>query len=299
MKISPEILEGIIRKVISESKKIKLIQFRDEYFESIRYTCSESYLRTVKSSFNQLLNYTDNIPLQNLDVKSAEGFFNKNYKRSKYAAALYHRTLKAAFNKALNWDYISVNPFAKIKIPRLQNEKPKFICFKELETILHFAPDNLKDLYEFAFLTGLRLSEIINLKWSNVDLTEKVIQVGDNRFTTKSKKIRIVPLCGKAYKLLSGRSIHNNKAFVFGKSGSTFPFTTNYVSKKFKQAVRLAGADDKIHFHSLRHSFASDLVNKGVPLYHIKELLGHSSIAVTEIYSHPDLKFLHDAVNKL
>ena len=82
-------------------------------------------------------------------------------------------------------------------------------------------------------------------------------------------------------------------------SGSTFPFTTNYVSKKFKQAVRLAGADDKIHFHSLRHSFASDLVNKGVPLYHIKELLGHSSIAVTEIYSHPDLESLHEAVNKL
>lgn len=302
MNVTKEILEGIIRKVLSESKSVTLIQFKEEYIESIKHTHSVSYLKSVRFSFDQLIKHCDNIQLQKIDVKTVDGFFNKNYKRAKYSAALYHRTLKAAFNKAQDWDYISNNPFMKIKIPRHQIERPKFICYDELNTILQFVSDHLKGIYELAFLTGLRLSEIINLKWTNVNLDEKVLQIGDSQFTTKSKQIRFVPLSGKAYKILLNKSINvkkNKTGFVFCKIGNSYPFTANYISKQFKKASRQAGVDEKVHFHSLRHSFASNLVKRGVPLYHIKELLGHSSVAVTEIYSHLNIESLHEAVNKL
>jgi site-specific recombinase XerD len=81
------------------------------------------------------------------------------------------------------------------------------------------------------------------------------------------------------------------------KDGSKY--CGNYVSRKFKGACIAAGIEKEIHFHSLRHSFASNLVQNGVPLYTIKELLGHSSISTTEIYSHLNMDSLREAVKKL
>lgn len=75
-------------------------------------------------------------------------------------------------------------------------------------------------------------------------------------------------------------------------------YTGDHISQSFKRACKAAGFDDAIHFHSLRHSFASNLVQKGVPLYTIKELLGHSSISTTEIYSHLNLETLREAIAK-
>jgi integrase/recombinase XerD len=80
------------------------------------------------------------------------------------------------------------------------------------------------------------------------------------------------------------------------KDGSKY--CGNYVSRKFKNACIAAEMNEAIHFHSLRHSFASNLVQKGVPLYTIKELLGHSSISTTEIYSHLNMDSLREAIKK-
>src|ERR1035438_3080506 len=98
-----------------------------------------------------------------------ENYIISTFKRSKYTAALYFRTQKAAFSKAVDWDYISVNPFNKIKLPRFQKNKPQFINQGDLDIILsHVTSDQLKGIYQFAFFTGMRLSEIVNLKWNNV-----------------------------------------------------------------------------------------------------------------------------------
>ena len=295
-----QLLEELIRKVVSENKDITLMKFKDEYIEAIRYTHSEAYLRTVKASFNQLLKFTDNVPLIRCEVKLIEKFVNKTFQRSKHAAALYYRTLKAAFNKAVDWNYIPSNPFHKIKLPRIQKNRPEFIDFSQLKEILKYTPAEIKEVYEFAFFTGMRLSEIINLRWINVNLKENIIQVGDKDFITKGKKIRTLPMCNQAYIILQNRFpkiIKHNRDFVFCKKNG-FPYSADYISKRFKKGVRKAGLNDKVHFHSLRHSFASNLIKEGVSIYSLKELLGHSSIAVTEIYSHLDMSSLRIAVNK-
>ena len=86
--------------------------------------------------------------------------------------------------------------------------------------------------------------------------------------------------------------------YVFCK-GKGVKFTGDYFSKRFKSACIKAGIDKSIHFHSLRHSFASNLAQKGVSIYKIKELLGHSSISTTEIYSHLNLDSLREAIKTL
>ncbi|NCS90569.1 MAG: tyrosine-type recombinase/integrase [Ignavibacteria bacterium] len=86
--------------------------------------------------------------------------------------------------------------------------------------------------------------------------------------------------------------------YVFAKSNGE-PFTGDYFSKRFKRACKSAGIDKSIHFHSLRHSFASNFAQKGINLYTIKELLGHSSITTTEIYSHLNMDSLKEAIETL
>jgi site-specific recombinase XerD len=169
----------------------------------------------------------------------------------------------------------------------------------------------------------MRLDEIVNLKWKNIDLENRVITVGDDNFTTKGRNQRFIPMSEEAREVLVRRRARKNplcpvdisppnqvrdkllkkggeflNAFVFCKVNGE-KFTGNYFSRKFKKACIAVGLDSTIHFHSLRHSFASNLVQKGVPLYTIKELLGHSSISTTEIYSHLNMEALREAIKKL
>lgn len=171
----------------------------------------------------------------------------------------------------------------------------------------------MKDFVVFAFYTGMRLNEIINLSWKNVDLSKRIITVGDDKFLTKGRNQRFIPICEEAEKaienlelriqnekkkIISIKYLNYNRNFVFCKSNGE-QFTGDYISKRFKLACKAAGLDNAIHFHSLRHSFASNLVQRGIPLYTIKELLGHSSISTTEIYSHLNMETLREAIKKL
>ncbi|MGE5804960.1 MAG: site-specific integrase, partial [Ignavibacteria bacterium] len=109
-----------------------------------------------------------------------------------------------------------------------------------------------------------------------------------DEFLTKSKKERIVPMNEKVRTILINRfnsPFHQPDNFVFYRiKGRKLDHQT--ISKQFKDAVRKAKLNDKIHFHSLRHSFASALAQRSVSLFIIKELLGHEDLATTQIYSH-------------
>jgi site-specific recombinase XerD len=145
----------------------------------------------------------------------------------------------------------------------------------------------------------------VNLRWKNVNIAERYIVIGDDEFTTKGRSQRTIPLCEEALKIIMNCELGimndastplSNREYVFAKENG-MPFSGDYISKKFKKGCRLAGVSEKIHFHSLRHSFASNLVIRDVSLYKIKELMGHSSITTTEIYAHLNLKGLRDAVS--
>ena len=158
--------------------------------------------------------------------------------------------------------------------------------------------NTLQKLFSFAYYTGCRLGEIVNLRWKHIDLNRKQLTVGDDDLHTKNKRTRTIPICEFLYsKLGKPGFLDDSDRYVFAKSNG-FPFNRDYVSRTFKKIVRKASLSEKVHFHTLRHSFASNLALKGVPLIVIKELLGHSSIVTTQIYSHSDLDSLQKAIGK-
>ena len=327
---------------------VTLRVFIDEYSNLIDQNRSKAYHISVMSSFKHLTEYFGNQKsIDSIGFKDVESFvlyLRKNISKPNTSSRgegyrVYYRTLKTAFNKAVEWGYIKENFFIKIKLPKKQKLAPIFINSDQLLVICDWIKNEVvKDIVVFAFYTGMRLNEIVNLRWKNVDLQNRVIIVGDESFTTKGRNQRYIPICEEVFEILVRREGSNVKSetrsvngsiphdskpvtrlirlnqtvgnplttgslrvtngFVFCKENGN-RFTGDYISKRFKLACKAAGVDQSIHFHSLRHSFASNLVQKGVPLYTIKELLGHSTISTTEIYSHLNMDSLREAVEKL
>jgi integrase/recombinase XerD len=288
-------------------KSVRAKKFADEFIEITTLSCSKGYiLRSVKPAFKHLMLHFGNIELGKISAFLGERFLLSHYQKSKHSALLYHRVFKAAFNKAVTWNYIESNPFVGFKLPKIQLRTPKFISMEELEHICDCTDREIfKDIFRFAFLTGMRCGEIINLTWDNIDLNNNSIQIGSESFITKSRKIRFIPIANPVKEiLLDHPPLHLSlKSFYVFNKGNGVPYRADYLSKKFKRAVRSARLSEDIHFHSLRSSFGSLLLQKGVSISVISKLLGHSSISVTEKHyaslSFNNLVDAMDPINKL
>jgi site-specific recombinase XerD len=297
----------LIAEIFNQTNKIEVVTLRvfaDEYCNFIKQNRSAAYHISVTISLNHLTNFFGKQrSIQSLGLKDLENFITNLQQKVKKGYRVYYKTLKAAFNKAIEWGYLKENNFLKVKLSKKQRVNPAFLNGDQLSVICdRLENEVVKDIAVIGFYTGMRLNEIVNLTWRNVDLTARIITVGDERFTTKGRNQRYVPICKEALtSVLSQRErkseIPIGNTYVFCK-GNGKPFTGDYISKKFKRACKAAGVDKAIHFHSLRHSFASNLAQKGVSLYVIKELLGHSSISTTEIYSHLNMDSLREAIGK-
>ncbi len=162
-----------------------------------------------------------------------------------------------------------------------------------------------KDLVLLAVGTGLRLGELAALRWSAVDFETGFLTVRSGEgFRTKSGHERAVPLAGDAQEVLLRLSSEREDDLdgPVVTYGDGRPIVAKYASKRFKRYVRLAKLPEQIRFHSLRHTCASWLVMRGVPLLIVQQILGHSSIQVTERYAHlaPDVMkaAMHQAFGK-
>jgi len=154
-----------------------------------------------------------------------------------------------------------------------------------------------------AFMSGMRLGELAALKWSDVDLEHGIIQVRrslwrEKEGSTKSGRNRYVPVNLFLAEVLKrhGRGKEPN-ARVF-LSGSHDTLTCNSHRKPFARVINRANLK-RIRFHDVRHSFASQLVMKGVPIRVVQELLGHSTVQMTERYSHLAPSATREAVEVL
>jgi site-specific recombinase XerD len=288
---------------VKEIKSIRLFDFRNEYLSHVAQTKSKSYRNSIVLSFSQFSGSVGNILLNDISTRIVDQFISKVYSNSPYAARLYYATLKAAFSKAVQWNYLNENPFKKIKTPKLPKSFPVFISETELIKILNNTKTQLlKDIFTTAFYTGMRLNEILNMKWNWIDFKQNIITVKNSEeFKTKNKRERIIPIHNKVHSILKNHLPLNkqsaNELIFYRKKG--IRLNGEFISKQFKKAVRSAELNENIHFHSLRHSFASALVQRGISLYAVKELLGHEDIKTTQIYSHLQKKNLMQAINLL
>jgi len=284
------------------NRQILLKEFYDEYLTHAQFNLSSKSVLSIKQAFKPFLQFFSPIrPLDTIKLIDVEKFVVKIRSSAPAGYLVYVRTLKAAFNKAKAWSYLNDNAFEKLKLKRVQKVKEDYLSSDDVNIIVGCAESNLiKNVIVFAYNTGMRLSEIVFLEWTSVNLNKKIITVGSERFVTKSKKIRHIPMNETVHQLLISirPTEKQNRKFVFGKTASMH-YTSDFFSKKFKEAFKKTGIKTDYCFHSLRHGFASRLAQLGVPIITISKLLGHSSISTTMIYSTVNLDDLRQGIEKL
>ncbi|MFC1569123.1 tyrosine-type recombinase/integrase [bacterium] len=178
-----------------------------------------------------------------------------------------------------------------ISAPRYFTE----LQFQKIIEAIDFIP--LKEIVIFAANTGVRISELINLEWTDVNFHKMTIRIANKEdFHTKSKRERNLPLNEAAYDVLSGLPRKSNYIFcrLDGKKRDK-----HFICRSFKATLREIGLGDGFSFHSLRHTFASQLVQKGVSLYMVQKLMGHANITTTEIYAYLAPETFHKIVGVL
>jgi integrase/recombinase XerD len=292
---------SLLNNNCSPQKAVSILEYYAGYFKYVASAHSAKYAKSVTTSFNNLFRYFErNKILSEISVMDWELFFLHQKRRSPKGVEVYFRTLKAAFSKAVEWKILSENPLGKIKLQKRQKEEQKVITLDELNKIVSAIENTqIRDLTKTAYNTGLRLSELINLKVKNIDLEERFLTVGDESFNTKSKKVRLVAICDEALKVLKLKCERKKpEDLLFGKT-KKIPYSPDYVSRTFKRAVRNTKLKDQIHFHSCRHTYATRLANSELPLSITQKLLGHSDISTTMLYVHVNKDDLKRSINVL
>jgi integrase len=209
------------------------------------------------------------------------------------------RTLRAFFRTAVRWKLLEKTPF-DIQLVRVPETQPVFLTKDDLLKLIAAIKQLwLREVVIFAVSTGLRRGEIANLKWNQIDLQRKLMFIENSpTFKTKTGKRRILPLNDTAIYLLKSKEGKEISEYVFSLNGK--PIYANWITHLFKGYVKKSNlSNQNIHFHSLRHSFASWLAQSGTSVYVIKDLLGHSDVKTTQIYSHLQPELLHSEVNKI
>ena len=188
--------------------------------------------------------------------------------------------LKRLFNVAEQWGlYQGRNPVKGIRFLAEDNLKLRTLSEKEEAALIECCSPYLQDLVVFAVHTGLRLGEILNLKWEEVDLENGVVKM----LVQKNRRMLEVPLNEKALAVVVGWHGLRKCEYVFYNPETGGQWKDLWLG--LKKDCRRAGIND-VTWHTFRHTFASRLTRAGADLVTVKELLGHSSVSVTMRYAH-------------
>lgn len=201
--------------------------------------------------------------------------------------------------------YANSNPFLAIKIPHQKNKLPDYLFEDEIDILMNCFDLNddfeyrNRTMFETMYGCGLRVSEIANLKISDVDYGNQVLHI-----VGKGSKARIVPFYETINDLLKNyisnirpKYVNNEHEFVFvNKNGKKL--TTRGIEYILDKTIVSHGLTMQVHPHTLRHSFATHLLDAGVDLRVVQELLGHANLSTTQIYTHITMEHLRETYDK-
>ncbi|MGD8451267.1 MAG: tyrosine recombinase XerC [Phycisphaerae bacterium] len=238
-----------------------------------------------------------NRKLLEVDTEVVRGFLgqlrDRNYCKSTVARKL--ATLRSFYKFLVRRTYLSNNPVAPIRTPKQDKRLPKCMDVEAIDRLLS-NPDTTtllgardRAMLETLYSTGLRVSELVSLNLADVDLNNNVIRVRG-----KGKKQRVIPLGPGAVKAIihcldmrrndpRGAQFDQEALFV-NKHGQRL--STRSVRRKLDKYLLEAGLDLSISPHTLRHSFATHMLQRGADLRSVQEMLGHQSLSTTQIYTH-------------
>ncbi|MBU1374005.1 MAG: tyrosine-type recombinase/integrase [Bacteroidetes bacterium] len=276
---------------------LKYLQYEKRYSQHtlIAYKKDLSqYYQFLKSSENEILtanhhtirSWMVNLMDENIDARSI------NRKIS---------ALRSFYKFLIKENFLTENPVIKVQTPKVAKKLPTFIPDEKLNSLLDsensFSDDfsGLRDkmVIELLFGTGIRLSELLNLTINSVKAQERTIKV-----LGKRNKERIVPVNQSLFSLIENYNLEKNKQefsnnsnllIVTNTGAAAYPKLIYRLVQKYLSTISTL---DKKSPHVLRHSFATSLLNKGADINAIKELLGHSNLAATQVYTHNSIERL-------
>ena len=213
-------------------------------------------------------------------------------------------TLRSFYKFLVKRGLVESNPVMLVRTPKQERKLPRILEYEEVKRLLETPPADSwlgardRAIMETLYSTGIRVSELVALNMGDIDFLGEVIHVRG-----KGKKERIAPIGTSALQAIqhymefrNKRSQSNpdfdTKVLFVNKHGGRL--STRSVRRKMDKYLKMAGLDPNISPHTLRHSFATHMLNNGADLRSVQELLGHQSLSTTQIYTHLNTKKLKD-----
>lgn len=263
---------------------------------------SKNTLSAYQSDLMAFFDYLENKKLDELKRKDFSSY-TKHLARNEINPSTITRkiaSIKGFFRYLCHKRIIKTNPSISITPPKLPKKLPKVLTKNELETILKKNLDILDyAILELLYSAGIRVSELTELELKNIDIAQQIIKVFG-----KGSKERIVPIGQKCIKILKKylkkRELialkYNSKPYLFLDSNGK-----KITRQKVYKIIHSLGNDiDKnISPHTIRHSFATHMLENGADLRVVQELLGHASIVTTQLYTHISKKTLREVYFKI
>ncbi|MBX9785488.1 MAG: tyrosine-type recombinase/integrase [Chitinophagaceae bacterium] len=261
-----------------------------------------AYQDDLELFFQYVNNTFDNPALKEVTASFIRSWLAFQKEKGDTAKTISRRisTLKSFFKYQLRMQVLDASPMTTILSPKLNKRLPSFVEEKNLATLFEYVefPDNWEGMMNrFVLLlfysTGMRLSELVNMKENQVDLSKNNLKI-----LGKGNKERLIPINDELRQAVE-EYLHA-KSQKFGRAAMANlllnekgkPLHPRYVQTKVKFYLSLITTAQKKSPHVLRHSFATHLMNNGADLNAVKELLGHSSLAATQIYTHNTIEKL-------
>tara|TARA_B100001094_G_scaffold310308_1_gene344769 strand:- start:2128 stop:3021 length:894 start_codon:yes stop_codon:yes gene_type:complete len=290
---------------MSWKKSIKEFKSYLRIERSLSDNTIDSYLRDIQ----KLSNFSEEKDLNELQITKAEvKEFIAEINKEGISARSQSRIIsgiKAFYKYLILEDYLKVNPTELIESPKIGVKLPDTLSIEEIDSLIsaidltHPQGERNRAILEVLYSCGLRVSELTNLKLSNIRFKEGYVKV-----VGKGNKERFAPIGSSAIKFLNIylNEIRNHQDIQKGSEDIVFlnrrgnKLTRVMIFTIIKQLAEKIGMKKKISPHTFRHSFATHLIEGGADLRAIQEMLGHESITTTEIYTHLDREYLREAI---
>ena len=261
-----------------------------EYLEYAEVSKATSTLKTDTSRIEKhLLPFFSGLPIQSITPQLVDRYKAKRVREGAAPKTVNNELLNLShmMKMAIRWNYADRNVVTDVEKLKVPKNPPRFLSREEIECLIVAARNShIYPLIVTALHTGMRKSELLNLQWSDIDFAMHSVTVQCKEdWHTKNYKARVIQMTPVLYRVLSEyatQSAEHHCEYVFTFKGEAI---RQDVRRSFGRVVRSANLEG-VTLHTLRHTFASQLVMAGVPLRDVQELMGHQSYNTTLRYAH-------------
>lgn len=279
-------------------------EFKSFLFVDKKY--SENTINSYLNEYDKFSNFFNNKDVSKITTDELEEYLSYLKKNNLSSRSISHNisVIRTLYKFLLINKYIEKDIAVFLELPKLKKALPKVLTIEEVDKLLDISLTNEfsyrnKAMLELMYATGLRVSELVNLKLNDIDIDSCLVKT-----MGKGSKERIIPLGDYALFYLK-EYVYKYRTLMMKDKIHDYIFVNNHGSKLtrqgffkiIKELAKEKGINKDISPHTLRHSFATHLLDRGADLRSIQEMLGHSNIATTQIYTHISNKHIENNYN--